>query len=80
MCETLEESSVLTHHKIYKVLKHESKYGFCYEVSKKWSSEKDISLDDELTIGMWQGSTEKYKRYQLKTSLIHRERIQETYL
>ena len=50
--ENLVESSLPTHYVVCKVLKHQSLYGYFYEGSKGESSRKDMSLDEEMIIGM----------------------------
>ena len=50
--KNLVESTLSKHHEICKVLKHQLSCGDCCEVSKEKSSEEDISLGEELKIGM----------------------------
>lgn len=46
------ESSLLTHHEVCKVLKHQSSYGYSYEGSKEESNREDMSPHEKLIIGM----------------------------
>lgn len=66
MYENLMESSLLTHHEVCKVLKHHSSYGYSYEESNDESNREDMSLHEELIIGMWQDKKrfQKDKAYQ----------------
>ena len=50
--ENLVESSLPTHHEVCKVLKHLSSCGYCYEGLKEDYSREDMSLDEDMIIGM----------------------------